>query len=249
MADDYTAGRFALGKSLLISLFMLPGCASFYLPGNRMESPEALGPGKRGQLDFAGIQGGKSLLAEPLPPKADPDTGELGDPELQTSMANFFMGFQLPVDEKTDLTLRISPYSPPLLGVRHQWLGETVSKAESGNFSASLSAAAGWTQGRVDGVDSISVLIFDSAVPFGYRAGKRHLISLSPSFRLAQVSSSIAELAGTATQLSASLGYQYEAESLVFRIEESLSSGKFQDASTGGWLTAASLSFRIEPSP
>ena len=233
-----------------ITAATLTGCASgnYYLPGTPLISPEAIGPGGRGHLDLVGLQGGKQLLGTPQQGARDPNTAILPTPVLPTSFPNLFLGIWFPVDEETDLGIRLSANAPLLLSVRRQLNGNTRSTSQPGNFSISLVGSGGLLLGS-----GTQYWLVEAAAPVGYRLWQHHLFSLTPSFRLGGLQGDALPATGAMTPFSAALGYQYDVASLIFRFEGAWAAGTFArsngDVSTGGTLFGLSLGFRIDPSP
>jgi hypothetical protein len=212
-----------------------------------MESPEALGPGTLAQLEPLGSQGGPWLLADALP-RQDAG-GKALTPALQRSIANPTFGFSMAVGEKTDASVRLSPHSPPLLGIKHQWLGPSRSPGVRSGFSGAISVATGYLRGK-NGQDAYSFFLAELGAPLGYRFAGRHLVSLTPALRLATLSGEGLARSGSLSLTGASLGYQFEDEALVLRVEPSWSTGTFSEAQAGGLSIALSLGLRIpRPTP
>ncbi len=190
-----------------------PGCAT-YLPQLHLESPEATGSEKVGRAELAGTQGGFNLAgaAEIHTPSADADGNVGADvPYLQTSWANYFIGFVKGLGDSWDLGLRIQPNAPLLIRVKYQFLGEPESRAQQWNFSLSGLVSPGFTMGPGAGASPMLFFSVDAAVLAGIRFNDNHLLWLAPHFTFASVSglaTTAAAATGTVLGYGGGIGYQ-----------------------------------------
>lgn len=245
-----------LGAGLTL-LTLAPGCAHYYMPVNRLESPEAIGKTPRastdpdqpaikrrsGRLELLGIQSGTDLIEEEVEQSPDPETGETPDPLLQSTWINPVFGFAPALTDNIDLTIRIQPSAPLLGRIKYQLSGEPEIRADRGNFSTALSGGAGFLLGRSNG-ETATMYQLDAAFLLGYRLGARHLISAHPFVGLAGLSrKTTAGNSGSLVQYGGGFGYQYQVESLYTRVELSYALGSYSEAAIKGIYGAALLGF------
>jgi hypothetical protein len=176
-----------------VAVGLLTGCSHYYLPANRLESPEARGEGSLGRFEVAGAQSGVDLVSNPqlVTPQADPQTGAQ-DPsylQMQNAIGNFLVGFNRALSDRIDLGVRFSPYAPVEARFKYQLTGLPETKADRGNFSMAALAGAGFTLGS-GGTGGSSVTFFsgEAALLAGYRVWSRHLFSLGPFFSFGSLS-------------------------------------------------------------
>lgn len=227
------------------------GCAHYYLPAGSLDSPETIGPERVAQLEVLTLQSGTDLVNAATPRAADPETGKEPDPALDLAPINYALGAWLRVRPDLDVGVRIQPYAPLIARVKYQLYGAPESQARAGNWSAAGLASAGLLVGSAPAATSADSVVFYSAragLIGGRRFGARHLASLSPFFSLAGISGP-ASITGSGTRFGAGLGYQYDIESVVARLELTWASGSFSQnaapADAGGWFPGATLAFKL----
>jgi hypothetical protein len=230
-----------------VFMFFLTGCAHYYLPASQLESPEAVGPDRVGRLELAGIQSGTDLMIKPTPGSPDPTTGAVPDPSLSMTPANYVFGAWVSLNPKLDLGVRFSPFAPPVVRIKYQVYGEPESTAQVGNWSASLNGTGGFLFGSLDGV-GVTFYTATAAVIGGYRFAEHHVASLAPFFNLAGISG-VGTASGSGNRLGASLGYQYDIESLLLRAELTWATGSVSQtagsAKMGGFFPGALVGFKL----
>jgi hypothetical protein len=227
-----------LGLTLaaLAALVLQSACAHYYLPANSLETPEAVGgfdSGTRyGRLELIGIQSGTDLITPPTVQPTDPKTGQTPNPELQWAPVNYAFGVTLGITPELDVGIKIEPFAPTLARVKYQFYGEPETKAESGNLSVAGAGSGGIVFGN--GATFYSA---QAALIAGYRFAAHHLASLAPFFNFAGLSGE-GTASGNGTRYGASLGYQYDIDALILRVDLTWASGTFTQqsgpASDGG---------------
>jgi hypothetical protein len=227
--------------TLLALATLQSGCAHYYWPANRLESPEVIGKleegGKFGHLEILAIQSGTDLLEPAETQATDPETGTTPDPALSKSMINYAFGANFSVTPEFDVGIKLMPYAPVLTRVKYQLTGDPESKAQAGNLSASAAASAGLLWGNFDG-ESMTFYTGHVSLIGGYRFFKNHVASLAPFVSLAGISG-IGDASGTGFRYGGGLGYQYDAEALILRLELIWASGSFSQ--TTGSVQAGGL--------
>lgn len=222
-----------LRLTLLTLAIVQSGCAHYYWPASRLDSPEVIGKSESGghvaQLELLGIQSGTDLLTPSETQSSDPETGETPDPALAKSMINYAFGTMIAVTPELEAGLKITPYAPLLTRVKYQLTGEPESKAQAGNLSASAAGSLGLLLARFDG-ETATFYTGNAALIGGYRFAKNHLASLAPFVSFAGLSG-VGEASGNGFRFGGSLGYQYIAEALSWRLELTWASGSFSQAS------------------
>ena len=199
--------------SPLTLVFSALSCSHYYLPANRLETPEAAGSGRTARLELAGIQGGADLTSPPTP-------------VLQSANANYFFGFAPAISDKVDVGVRFQPSAPLIVRGKYQFYGQPESKADKGNLSGAVMTSGGLLLGGKDATtgNSVTYTCFDFALLGGYRLWKNHLFSLGPAYAIGSLSGTTT--AGvSANQLEINLGYQYSNEALFLRAELAYASG------------------------
>ena len=205
--------------SLSLNLFLLSGCAHYYMPANHFVTPEAVG-GKShfGRLEWLGLQSGSDLTDPANTVAAAAGSTDAPTQELQKTWAHPTFSFSYALKNNLDLSLKIEPYAPLLLSLKYQFVGLPEDESKPGNFSMAIQASGGLMLGAFEGV-STSYYLLDGILVGGYRIAERHLAYLGPYFSLAGISG-IASLSSTsANQYGACLGYQYRLESVFTRLE------------------------------
>ncbi len=227
-----------------------PGCAT-YLPQLHLETPEATGSEKIGRAELAGSQGGFNLSAAPEihAGSTDADGNVSPDvPYLQTSWANYFLGFVKGLGDWWDLGVRFQPNAPLLVRVKFQFLGEPESRAPKWNFSLSALLSPGFTM--APGAESSPLIYFsaDAAVLAGIRFNDNHLLWLAPHFTFASVSglaTTAGGASGTVLGYGGGLGYQLTVLGFFGRAEFVWSWGSAGPNQAAGPAFGALLGLRI----
>ena len=229
---------------LLASVLSLTGCATYYFPANRLETPEAAGPGRLGHVEALAFQGGNDLLARATQAGADPETGKVPTPALQPTLINPVFGFSYALSPRLDLGVRFQPFAPLLFRAKYQLSGEPEAGAHQGNFSTALSGAAGLMLTAASGT-MVTQYYLDVAFLAGYRLWEHHLFALAPYFAFGGLSGYSTGSSGTGMQYGGGLTYQYDVESVFLRLEESRNFGAYNSKDLGGYFTGVMFGFRI----
>jgi hypothetical protein len=243
--------RNSLAALLLLS--SLSGCATYSLPGVRLETPEA--SGREYQVDFeaVGVFSGTDLNERPSfyrPGSSDPEEPPPDPYYAAQSTMRYGVGAMVSVDRKFDVGLRFHPQVPPTLRLKYQLVGEPGEGAPDGNISLSVVAAPGFLPGY---------FLADFSLPFGYRLSRKHLFWLSPFYTMASLSglSSSAGETGPAvtgttyssspSSLGAGLGYQFGVKYLFLRAEGAyVLSGAIGEVRIQGISFGALVGFRLQ---
>ena len=161
---------------------------------------------------------------------------------MQESIPNYIFGAMVRVTPELDLGLRFSPFAPVVLRGQYQLYGDSESAAKAGNLSLSGVLSGGLLLATYDGA-GLTFYSINAAVVGGWRFFAHHIVSVAPFFNFAGLSlggapassgngtgsvSSSGSSSGsslTGTRFGASLGYQYDAEALIFRAELTYASG------------------------
>ena len=240
---------------ILLSI-LLQSCSHYYLPATHLESSETRGIGQSlnnvGRFELARFQAGPDLNAPSIRPAQDPKSKDIPDPELQTSYLNYGLGFSHPINDTLDLGVRFEPYAPLLVTAQLQITGKPEASAEKGNFSSSMAAATGFLLGS-----SSNFWLLDLSVPTGYRFAARHVALLTPFFMYGGISGFSAPIEITsvptkresnsfsATQYGLGLGYQYEIEAIVLRLETNYTKGSLNKNAISGLYSGCLLGFKL----
>jgi hypothetical protein len=243
--------RFSIASLLLLLLTLPCGCAHYYWPGNQLESPEAIGPaidgGKVAHLEILSIQSGTDLVAQPEKQATDPKTGVAPDPVLSTSFPEYAFSAAIAVHPRLDVGVRIAPFAPVQLKAKYQLSGEPESKARAGDWSAALAGYGGLLLGTYNSA-GVTFYTGGASVIGGFRFAQSHLAILSPYLSFAGLSG-VGDASGSGLRYGASVGYQYDAESLLLKLELTWASGSFtqQAGSTqaGGFFPGATLGLKL----
>ena len=229
--------------ALLLALTWV-SCSHYYLPANRLETPEAAGVGRTARLELVGIQGGSDLQAPPLYIMPGAGSTAAPTPVLQAANANYFFGFAPAITDKIDVGVRFQPSAPLLIRGKYQLYGQPEIKADKGNLAAAIMASGGLTLGGRDAStgNSVSFTSFDIALLGGYRVWKNHLFSIGPAYALGSLSGT-SPSGISANQLEVNLGYQYSNESLFLRGEIAWASGSSGQNKITGFFPGALLGF------
>jgi hypothetical protein len=226
------------------------GCAT-YLPQLHLESPEATGSEKIGRAEFAGTQGGIDLVQPTTLSYPSPDAnGVVGSPTpmLQTSWANYFLGFVKGFGDQWDVGIRIQPSAPLLIRVKYQFLGEPESRAELWNFSLAGLVSPGFSLSA--GANGTSQIFFtaDAALLAGIRLGVNHLVWLAPHFTFGSISglpTTAGGSAGTVIAYGGGIGYQLTVLGFFGRAEFVWNWGSSGSAQYSGPAMGAVLGLRL----
>jgi hypothetical protein len=233
--------------SILFSLVLLSGCAHYYLPASQLETPESVGPERIGRIELLGIQSGTDLIATPQQQAPDPVTGTKPDPALETAPVNYVFGAWVAINPKLDLGIRFAPEAPVLARAKYQLYGEPESTARAGNWSASVSGSGGALLSTYNGSGVTFYEAIGSLIG-GWRFGDHHVASLAPFFCYSGLSG-VGIASGSGSRFRASLGYQYDVESLLLRAELTWASGSFAQqtgsANAGGIFPGAVLGLKL----
>ncbi|MBL7716232.1 MAG: hypothetical protein JNL01_12275 [Bdellovibrionales bacterium] len=201
----------------------IQGCATPYLPSSPMLTPEALGPNRRGQIDLS-AQAGSSFWEETT---RDADGNEV----LSMAAPRFTLGYSIPLSESSDLFIHLATYSPPMVGYKYQFEGRASDQVDRRQFAGAFAISAGGIWGKLSGpsgtTDDYSYFLAQIAVPLGYRVWRYHQFGVNPFLRLGSLSGTSQFETGSFTQYGASLSYQYENESMFWRIEPAYVAGSF----------------------
>jgi hypothetical protein len=227
------------------------GCAHYYWPASQLESPEvtgnAWGEGRIGHLEPLSIQSGTDLIEPAEIQRPDTFTGETADPILSSSLINYAFGTTLAITPEIDVGVRISPFAPVLARGKYQLYGDPESKAQPGNLSLSAAAAVGFLLATFDG-ESVAFYTGNASLIGGYRFFKSHTVSFSPVLSLAGISG-VGTASGTGLRYGAGVGYQYDAEALVWRVELIGLSGSFSQSTgptqAGGFFPGMLLGLKL----
>lgn len=222
---------------LLFAFSLLPlfGCGTLYFPTHQLESPETSGSQDRfGHLEIGGLSTGTDLLTAPnrVVPAPDPSTGVAADPYylMSAPYPGYFMGMNLALIDRLDLSLRIQPYAPVTAHVKYQLLGQPETRTENGNFSISVAGGGGAMVGLNSGKMTFQYL-FDAKVFLGIRFLTHHLVSAVGFFGLTGVSG-IDSKSGSGFQGGGGIGYQLDIESIFIRTEFCVAAGSYKYNST-----------------
>ncbi len=244
--------RFTL--ALLLTALGTSGCAHYSIPVGELESPEALGKGQTASMDLVGMLGGPDLIALSVQPAKDASDPQATTPKprLQNNYTNPYFGFYVPVSDRIDIGVRLAPFSPNQARIKVQLAGAPQEQAMRGNFSAAFVAGAGLLLGNVvqstSQTESTTLLTFSGAFLGGYRLWDHHLFSGGPSARYATLSGP-SSIAGSGTVFGGHLQYQYDAESLLFKLEATGFTGGYtrqnSELDLKGIVGGISLGFRL----
>lgn len=205
-------------------------------------TPEAIGPNRRGQIDLS-AQGGSSFWEQTT---RDEDGNEV----LPLIAPRFTLGYAIPIGDQTDLFFRLATYAPPMVGVKFQFEGPASDQVDRKQFAGAFAISAGTIWGKVEGstglTDHYSYTLIEAALPLGYRVFRYHQFGINPFFRAGSLSGTQQFEAGSFTQYGASLSYQYENESMFFRLEPAYLSGSFSTNHLPEIQGGAILGFRID---
>ena len=227
-------------------LLLVSACAHYRLPVSRVESPEVRGhpkPIRPAVIEPLALLSSSDLEANPST-STNSETG-ITTTSLQTTFTPA-LGFWASLSERTDLGIRLAPQAPLSFRLKHQLSGAPLSQAREGNFAISILAAPGILFGSGGAGSSASLMVGDLSLLAGYRAWERHLFSLSPFFTFATASG--LPVTG-ATQYGAALGYQYQYETLLLRLEVALASGSAGSASIGGMHLGLQMALALDSTP
>ncbi len=224
---------------VVLSASLAAGCATYSLPAVRLESPEATGRIHQAELEPLALVSGTDLVSSPVWSQADPEAGTPSEPFAQGTLKPA-VGGVFGITERLDVGLRISPQTPPLLRAKYQLSGAPETELRRGNIPVSLAVAAGFLSGQMDG-RSTSFVVFDLALPVGYRLNEFHIFYLSPFFGIgsasgltqsaAQSTPAAAPAGGvsaSASQYGAGLGYQFDLKYLDVRAELAYAMGSIE---------------------
>ncbi|MGK5088277.1 hypothetical protein WDW86_12025, partial [Bdellovibrionota bacterium FG-2] len=183
------------------------------------------------------------------PNPAQPTTPK---PRLQNSYTNPYFGFYIPITDRIDAGVRLAPFSPNQARIKVQLAGVPQEKAAKGDFSAALVGGVGLLLGNTvqssSQIQSTTLLTLSGAMLGGYRLWNHHLFSGGPSARYATLSG-ISAISGSGSIFGAHLLYQYDAESLIFRLEATGFTGSYVRQSSEldlkGIVGGISLGFRL----
>jgi hypothetical protein len=104
-------------------LTLLSGCATYSMPGVRLETPEASGREYQVDLEPLGIFSGTDLSTPPSRYQDSADEGETPpDPYYAAgSDMRFGVGAMASLDRRLDVGLRFQPQVPPTLRFKYQF--------------------------------------------------------------------------------------------------------------------------------
>jgi hypothetical protein len=233
-------------------MFTQSGCAHYYWPASQLETPEAIGnnwgdPGRLGRLEIAAIQSGTDLLEPASEQGSDPETGVTPDPTLAMSFPTYAFGVNVGVMPELDVGIRAAPFAPVLGRVKYQMYGDPELKAAAGNLSVSAAASVGLLLATYSG-ESVTFYQGTGTVIGGYRFAKNHVASLAPFVGMAGISG-VGDASGSGFRFGGSLGYQYDAEALIWRMELTWASGSVSQASgsaqAGGFFPGIILGVKL----
>ena len=104
----------------------------------------------------------------------------------------FTLGYGIPLNESTDLFIRLAGYAPPMVGVKFQLSGVPSDQVDKKQWAVAAAFSAGYIWGKVSAatgstgtttMDTYTYFLGEAALLIGYRPWRYHQFGINPVFR------------------------------------------------------------------